>query len=95
MPLSSDLAVGDPARHERPSRGHRRQPAAPCVSANDLALAREVVARYADLAGLADASIVVLGARHETRDILTLDERHFRARRTLDRKRFRLWPADH
>jgi predicted nucleic acid-binding protein len=53
------------------------------------------VARYADLdVGLADASIVVLAARHDTRDVLTLDERHFRAVRTLDRKRFRLWPAD-
>lgn len=61
----------------------------------DVATAREVVARYADLdVGLADASIVVLAARYDSREVLTLDERHFRAMRTLDRKRFRLLPAD-
>lgn len=61
----------------------------------DVAAARDVAARYADLdVGLADASIVVLAARHDTRDVLTLDERHFRAMRALDRKRFRLLPAD-
>lgn len=61
----------------------------------DVAAAREVVARYADLdVGLADASIVVLAARHRVRDVLTLDERHFRAMRASDRKRFRLLPAD-
>lgn len=40
--------------------------------------------------GLADASLVVLAERHSARDVLTLDERHFRALRTRDRKRFRL-----
>jgi predicted nucleic acid-binding protein len=61
----------------------------------DVALARDVMARYPDLGlGLADASLVVLAQRHGTRDVLTLDERHFRALRTLDRKRFRLLPAD-
>lgn len=61
----------------------------------DVAAAREVIARYADLeVGLADASIVVLAARHDVRDVLTLDLRHFRTMRTLDRKRFRLLPAD-
>jgi hypothetical protein len=62
--------------------------------ADDVALARDVLVRYADLGlGLADASIVVLAARHETRDVLTLDVRHFGAIRTLDRQRFRLLPA--
>lgn len=61
----------------------------------DLARAREVMGRYPDLRlGLADASIVVLAERHGTRDVLTLDERHFRALRTLDRRRFRLLPTD-
>ena len=61
----------------------------------DVALARDVIARHADLRlGLADASIVVLAGRHATRDVLTLDERHFRTVRTLDRKRFRILPAD-
>lgn len=55
----------------------------------------DVVARYADLRiGLTDASIVVLAQRHGTRDVLTLDERHFRSLRTLDRRRFRLLPGD-
>jgi predicted nucleic acid-binding protein len=44
--------------------------------------------------GLADASIVVLGERHGAREVLTLDERHFRPVRTRDRRRFRLLPAD-
>ena len=61
----------------------------------DVAAARDVIRRYADLdIGLADASLVVLAGRYDTRDVLTLDERHFRALRTLDRKRFRLLPAD-
>ena len=63
--------------------------------AADVALVRDVIARYPELRlGLADASIVVLAARHGTRDVLTLDQRHFRTVRTLDRKRFRLLPAD-
>lgn len=61
----------------------------------DVALARKVMVRYATLAlGLADASIVVLADRHGTKDILTLDERHFRVLRTSARRPFRLLPAD-
>ncbi len=45
--------------------------------------------------GLADASVVVLAERYGTYDILTLDERHFRAMRPLTgRRSFRLLPAD-
>jgi len=63
--------------------------------AADVAVARKVMERYADLRiGLADSSLVVLAQRHGTRDVLTLDERHFRALRTLDGKPFRLRPAD-
>ncbi len=63
--------------------------------AHDVAVAREVIRRYANLAiGLVDASIVVLAQRHGTRDVLTLDSRHFRALRTADGKRFRILPAD-
>ena len=52
---------------------------------HDVTLAAGVMRRYANLAiGLADASIVVLAQRQGTRDVLTLDERHFRALRTLD-----------
>jgi predicted nucleic acid-binding protein len=64
-------------------------------SAHDVAVAGDVMRRYANLAiGLADASIVVLAQRHGTRDVLTLDERHFRAVRAADGRRFRLLPAD-
>ena len=61
----------------------------------DVASAKEVLDRYAKLqVGLADASLVVLAERHGVRDVLTLDERHFRAMRTRDRKRFRILPLD-
>ena len=61
----------------------------------DVAAARDVVSRYDTLRiGLADASLVVLSARYELRDVLTLDERHFRALRDLRGRPFRLLPAD-
>jgi predicted nucleic acid-binding protein len=63
--------------------------------AADVARAVEVLERYADLdLGLADASIVVLAERHRTSDVLTLDERHFRAVRGPRGRPFRLLPAD-
>jgi predicted nucleic acid-binding protein len=61
----------------------------------NVAKAREIVERYSDLnIGLADASIAVLAERYDTRDVLTLDERHFRALRPAPRRRFRILPAD-
>jgi predicted nucleic acid-binding protein len=61
----------------------------------DVVGALSVIRRYADLGlSLADASIVVLARRHETRDVLTLDERHFRVVRAHRGRPFRLWPAD-
>ena len=64
-------------------------------SAHDAAVAADVMRRYANLAiGLADASIVVLAGRYGLRDVLTLDERHFRTFRLPDGRRFRLLPAD-
>ncbi len=61
----------------------------------DTALAAEVIYRYRDLGiGLADASIVVLAARHATDRLLSFDERHFRAIRPLQGRAFRLLPAD-
>jgi hypothetical protein len=61
----------------------------------DIARANAVLSRYADLEiGLADASIVVLAERHDTTEVLTLDERHFRALRVGKRKRFKLLPFD-
>ena len=62
---------------------------------SDVADALRVIQKYSDLElGLADASIVVLAEKYGVRDVLTLDERHFRALRTSDRKPFRLLPAD-
>lgn len=51
--------------------------------------------RYEALdAGLADLSVVVAANRHQTRRLLTFDERHFRTLRALDGGRFTLLPAD-
>ena len=56
---------------------------APLALLDEVARAREVVGRYADLdVGLADASIAVLA------------ERHFRAMRIERRKRFKILPFD-
>ncbi len=63
--------------------------------ASDVARAKEVVEQYADLEiGLADASIVVLAQRHAVTEVLTLDQRHFRAMRIERRKRFKVLPFD-
>ncbi len=63
-------------------------------SAADVREARAVIERHADLRlSLADASITVLATRHGVRDVLTLDERHFRVL-TAEGKPFRLLPAD-
>jgi hypothetical protein len=64
-------------------------------SPEDVALARRVMDKYADLrVGLADASVVVLANRHRVFDILCTDERHFRALRRADGRPFRLLPID-
>lgn len=63
--------------------------------ADDVASVIEVLRKYGDQdLGLADASLVVLAARHGARDLLTLDERHFRAVRDARGRAFRLLPAD-
>ena len=65
------------------------------MEAGDVARAREIIGRYRDLdLGLADASLVVLAERHDTSDILTLDERHFRTVLGPRGRRFRILPAD-
>ena len=64
------------------------------MTGEDVARAHAIIERYADLQiSLADASIVVLAERHRVRDVLTLDERHFRVL-TADGKPLRLLPAD-
>lgn len=61
----------------------------------DIAAAERVIAKYAALEiGLADASIVILAGRYGVRDLLTLDERHFRAIRGPGSRPFRIMPAD-
>jgi predicted nucleic acid-binding protein len=57
----------------------------------DMAAAVMLIERYAELGlGVADASIVVLAERHRCLDLLTLDQRHFRAVTGPGGKRFRL-----
>jgi len=63
------------------------------LDAADVARASLVIERYRDQAvRLADASIVVLADRHRTREILTLDHRHFDVLRPLSGGRFKLMP---
>lgn len=63
--------------------------------APDIEAAERLIGRYRDLEiGVADASLVVLANRYGVRDLLTLDERHFRALRAPGGRPFRLLPAD-
>jgi predicted nucleic acid-binding protein len=62
---------------------------------DDVRDAERVIGRYASLGiGLADASLVVLASRYGIRDVLTLDERHFRVLRATGGRSFRILPAD-
>lgn len=62
---------------------------------DDIARANEILDQYADLdLGLADVSLIVLAERHDLVDLLTLDQRHFRAVRGPGGKPFRILPAD-
>ena len=64
-------------------------------SAADVLAAKALIERDADLRlGLADASVVVLAERYGCQDILTLDQRHFRAVRGPHGQPFRLLPFD-
>ncbi len=61
----------------------------------DVEAARGVMESYEDLrVGLADASIVVLAERHLTVDVLSFDQRHFRAMRGPGGRPFRMLPDD-
>ena len=67
----------------------------PGLDGRDYEVALELDRRYADLnLGLADLSIAVIAQKLGTREILTFDERHFRAVRPLQGGMFRLLPAD-
>ena len=55
----------------------------------------DIAGHYADgMIGLADASLIALADHVETLAIATLDERHFRAARSVHGDAFRLLPAD-
>ena len=61
----------------------------------DVEAAERVIGRYAELGvSLADASLAVLANRYGIRDVLTLDERHFRVLRGAGGRPFRVLPAD-
>ena len=60
---------------------------------DDLSRAASLVERYRNQEiGVTDASIVVLADRYRTREVLTLDRRHFGALRPLSGGRFKLLP---
>lgn len=60
----------------------------------DVKQARAIIERHAALGiSLADASVVVLAALHNSQDVLTLDERHFRTL-TANGRPFRVLPVD-
>jgi hypothetical protein len=66
-----------------------------CLDRDGLTEARDLIAQYRDLRiGLADASLIVLAARFDTRRILSFDERAFRAIAPLQGGSFTLLPAD-
>ncbi len=69
----------------------------PDLDIDDLRAARHLVARHQDLKiGMTDAVNAVLAERYDTNEILTLDQRHFRAINPLTRRfdAFRIMPAD-
>lgn len=63
---------------------------------DDVIQAAALVKQYADLGiGITDASVAVVAARYRTLDLLSTDERHFRAIRPLrGGDAFRLLPYD-
>ena len=67
----------------------------PCLEQDVYSVLASLERKYADLdVGLADLAVVVLAGRLNTRRILTFDERHFRALRSLKGAHFILLPAD-
>ncbi|MGH3545981.1 MAG: type II toxin-antitoxin system VapC family toxin [Mycobacteriales bacterium] len=65
------------------------------LDAEDAQKALDIDTAYADLGcGLTDASLVVLAHRYESIELLTLDERHFRAITPIGGGAFRILPAD-
>jgi predicted nucleic acid-binding protein len=66
-----------------------------CLDADDYAVIAGLERTYDDLdVGLSDLSVVVLASRFRTKRLLTFDERHFRALRSLGGEPFTLLPVD-
>ena len=66
-----------------------------CVSDDEYSAVLELNEQYSGLRlGLADASVVVLAARFNTRRILTFDQRHFRVVEPIQGGTFTILPAD-
>jgi predicted nucleic acid-binding protein len=87
--------VGQPAERALLAEIGREVYRLEAFEAEDIASAERIVGRYSELQiGLADASLVVLANRYGVRDLLTLDERHFRVIRAPGGRPFRLLPAD-
>ncbi len=67
----------------------------PGLDTRDYEAALDLDRRYADLnLGLADLSVAVIAGKLGTLRLLTFDERHFRAIRSLQGGAFTLLPAD-
>ena len=69
----------------------------PDLDVDDLRTARDIVAKYRDLKiGLTDALNAVLADRFDTNEILTTDQRYYRAVAPMSRRfsAFRLLPSD-
>lgn len=65
----------------------------PALTAADIAACAQIMQKYRDQQiGVADASLVVLADRFNTRSVLTLDHRHFDVLRTLRGERFVVVP---
>lgn len=66
------------------------------LSLADVAACLEIDQKYSDLKlGLADASLILLAERYRTTEVVTLDERHFRAvTPRYGGRAFRILPAD-
>jgi hypothetical protein len=90
---SPKVPLFETGAHRLPNASMRSSPKASASVLLDTS-AREVIERHADLAvSPADASILVLADRHETVDVLALDQRHFRVLSSRG-KPFRILPAD-
>jgi uncharacterized protein len=64
-------------------------------TAEDVIRSRDLIQQYMALnLGLADAAVIATAERLNVQRILTVDERHFRAVRSVDGKPFTLVPAD-